>query len=83
MCRKLQKKIVGINAMTYNRLSNAFDRPGRKLNKILVIIPTNEVKGNWVKQRCYNTTCTKWIGYWSKTGERLEKYSKACCEIHK
>ena len=67
----------------YTRLSNSFDRPGGKLNKILFIVPTNEVKGNWIKQRCYKTSCTKWICYWSKSGEMLDKYCKACCEEHR
>ena len=67
----------------YTRLSNAFDRPGGKLNPILFVVRTNEVPGAWIRQRCYETYCEKYICYWSKTGKvNLEKLT-AKCEVHR
>ena len=50
---------------------------------IIMNVITNQVKGDWIIQECYKFGCNKKVMYWSKTGEKLIKYDRAMCEVHR
>lgn len=50
---------------------------------IILLLPNNEVPGNWITQQCYVIGCKNRITYWSKTGKMRHDRIDAKCEVHR